>query len=168
MLPAQLCHVKLSSSARTLSGCQLYAVSFVLVILLLLPQVDALLMKHFLSAFSDEDCALILKHCRQVLGAAQQRCHSCHMCASCAGPAACAPCMLHTCPCSACMQQVDQLTLNCALSRLAAGSCTMHGARHASPPHTNPYVPQNTRVKEPHHLHEFKHLRHAPTRSQCC
>ncbi|WIA10082.1 hypothetical protein OEZ85_010289 [Tetradesmus obliquus] len=42
-------------------------------------QVDTLLMKHFLSAFSDEDCALILKHCRQVLGAAQQRCHSCHM-----------------------------------------------------------------------------------------
>ncbi|KAF6265260.1 S-adenosyl-L-methionine-dependent methyltransferase [Scenedesmus sp. NREL 46B-D3] len=30
-------------------------------------QVDTLLMKHFLSAFSDEDCALILKHCREVL-----------------------------------------------------------------------------------------------------
>jgi hypothetical protein len=31
---------------------------------LLLLQVDTLMMKHFLSAFSDEDCALILKHCR--------------------------------------------------------------------------------------------------------
>jgi SAM-dependent methyltransferase len=30
-------------------------------------KVDTLLMKHFLSAFSDEDCLLIVKHCRQVL-----------------------------------------------------------------------------------------------------
>lgn len=30
-------------------------------------QVDTLMMKHFLSAFSDEDCLIIVKHCRQVL-----------------------------------------------------------------------------------------------------
>lgn len=30
-------------------------------------QVDTLLMKHFLSAFSDEDSVLILKHCKEVL-----------------------------------------------------------------------------------------------------
>jgi hypothetical protein len=35
-----------------------------LLLLLLLLQVDTLMMKHFLSAFSDEYCALILKHCR--------------------------------------------------------------------------------------------------------
>jgi hypothetical protein len=35
-----------------------------LLLLLLLLQVDTLLMKHFLSAFCDEDCSLILKHCR--------------------------------------------------------------------------------------------------------
>jgi predicted SAM-dependent methyltransferase len=30
-------------------------------------QVDTVMMKHFLSAFSDEDVMLIIKHCKQVL-----------------------------------------------------------------------------------------------------
>lgn len=35
--------------------------------MLLLPQVDTLMMKHFLSAFSDEDAVTIIQHCKQVL-----------------------------------------------------------------------------------------------------
>lgn len=35
--------------------------------LLLAWQVDALLMKHFLSAFSDTDCVSIINHCKQCL-----------------------------------------------------------------------------------------------------
>jgi hypothetical protein len=31
------------------------------------PQVDALLMKHFLSAFSDEDAVAIVQHCKQAM-----------------------------------------------------------------------------------------------------
>ena len=31
------------------------------------PQVDVLVMKHFLSGFSDADAEVILKHCREVL-----------------------------------------------------------------------------------------------------
>lgn len=33
----------------------------------LLLQVDTLVMKHFLSGFSDDDAKLILKHCSEVL-----------------------------------------------------------------------------------------------------
>lgn len=31
------------------------------------PQVDTLMMKHFLSAFNDDDAILIVQHCKQVL-----------------------------------------------------------------------------------------------------
>lgn len=56
-------HVWPQVCPQTSHACSNWSTSFPL----LLVQVDTLVMKHFLSGFSDDDAKLILKHCSEVL-----------------------------------------------------------------------------------------------------